>query len=203
VQCFIKILAPYINPGDRPTPEGKPDFNPNRGNSPGSTGGMPGLLTPIPPFVTPSFDLPTHTGHAPDSPGRFNQPLPPLSRMPDGLIPPYFESNPEDNPRIYNPEPAIPGAKHGPGGWGSEMDLDAETAGKLLQEGIKSPNGKQIYNYHSGKLYEFQPDVPGSYHGYQVPGGEVPAKVLRQMKNEGTITNAQYNRYVKESNITK
>jgi filamentous hemagglutinin len=77
------------------------------------------------------------------------------------------------------------------------MDLDAGTAGKLLENGVKAPNGKQIYNYHDGKLYEFQPDVPGSYHGYPVPGNEVPPAVLKQMKASGTITNSQYNKFIK------
>jgi hypothetical protein len=107
VQCFIKIVAPYINPGDRPTPEAKPDFNPNRGNNPDSTGGMPGLLTPIPPFVTPSFGLPTGI------PG-FNEggglALPPLdgtpTGAPDGLIPTFL-------PVINPPKnlPAFPDAE--------------------------------------------------------------------------------------------
>ena len=35
------------------------------------------------------------------------------------------------------------------------------------------------------------------YHGYPVNG--VPGKVLRQLKNDGHITNAEYNRYRKLS----
>jgi hypothetical protein len=49
------------------------------------------------------------------------------------------------NHRIYNPAPAMPGDKHGRGGWGTEMNLDATTAQDLLRKGIQGPNGKQVY----------------------------------------------------------
>jgi hypothetical protein len=145
VQCFIKIVAPYINPGDRPTPEAKPDFNPNRGNSPGSTGGMPGLLTPIPPFVTPSFGLPTQL------PG-FNEggglALPPTETFPtgapDGLIPPYFASGGGGNPADILTPGGIPIGAEGsrpdirvlPGGF----DAARDTFDQLTQGGTVNPN---------------------------------------------------------------
>ena len=99
--------------------------------------------------------------------------------------------------RVYDPKPAQPGGKHGPGGWGTPMDLDPETAQKVLSEGIALDNGKQIYGVYDDRLYEFQPDNAGTYHGYPVPGDQVPNAVLREMKRLGEITQAQYNRAVK------
>jgi hypothetical protein len=90
-----------------------------------------------------------------------------------------------------------PTAKHEPGGWGTEMDLDRETAERVLNDGILSPNQRQVYGYRNGKVYEFQPDNVGGYHGYPVPGNEVPPPVLRQMRDEGTITNSEYKKLTK------
>jgi RHS repeat-associated protein len=94
------------------------------------------------------------------------------------------------SPLVYSPTP-----KHEPGGWGTIMDLDPETAASVLQTSI--PGGKARYSYHEGKLYEFQPDNRGGFHGYPVHGNEVPPSVLKAMKNAGTLSNALYRRFVK------
>lgn len=49
-----------------------------------------------------------------------------------------------------------------------------------------------------GKLYEFQPDNAGGYHGYpQSSTQEAPTKVLRELLERGDITRSQYNKWVK------
>jgi Domain of unknown function (DUF4157)/Bacterial protein of unknown function (DUF922) len=87
--------------------------------------------------------------------------------------------------------PYAPSPKHAPGGWGTPMDLDDATAQTVLNGATPGPNGRQMYGFHNGKLYEFQPDNVGGYHGYPVPGTEVPPAVLRHMENNGVMTAAQ------------
>jgi len=89
--------------------------------------------------------------------------------------------------RNYAPSP-----KHKAGGWGTLMDLDDMTAQEVLNNGME--HGKQVYGYHGGKVYEFQPDNVGGYHGYPIPGTEAPSQYLRELKNNGTISNAEYTR---------
>jgi RHS repeat-associated protein len=90
-----------------------------------------------------------------------------------------------------------PTAKHAPGGWGTPMDLDNQTAEEVLNEGVVAPNGKQIYGYHDGKLYEYQPDNTGGYHGYPIPGNEAPPSVLKQLRDSGVISQKEYKKLVK------
>jgi hypothetical protein len=90
-----------------------------------------------------------------------------------------------------------PTRKHGPGGWGTPMDLDDAVAQQVLENGILGPNGRQVYGHHNGRIYEFQPDNVGAFHGYPVPGNEVPPAVLRQMRDQGTITESQYRRLLR------
>ncbi|MDB6375134.1 hypothetical protein [Photorhabdus bodei] len=45
--------------------------------------------------------------------------------------------------------------------------------------------GKQRYGIADGKLYEFQPDNAGGWHGYPIPGNEAPPKVLREFLSRG------------------
>src|SRR6185503_8786496 len=82
----------------------------------------------------------------------------------------------------------VPSPKHEPGGWGTPMDLNDTTAQAVLNAGVPGPNGKQIYGLHDGRIYEFQPDNVGGFHGYPVPGTEVPPAVLRQWRDQGLIT---------------
>ena len=72
------------------------------------------------------------------------------------------------------------------------MDLDNDTAQQVLDRSV--PAGKQRYGYYEGRLYEFQPDNAGGWHGYPIPGNEAPISVLRWLRDSGTITNAEYNR---------
>lgn len=56
---------------------------------------------------------------------------------------------------------------------------------------------KKYYGYKDGKVYEFQPDNAGGYHGYPTKGNAVPGKVLQQMRDNGTITDAQLKKLLK------
>ena len=97
--------------------------------------------------------------------------------------------------RKYDPSP-----KHDPiSGWGSPMDLDDVTAERVLNEGWQPEGKKQIYGYYDGKLYEFQPDNVGAYHGYRIPGVEAPTAYLRELQRTETITSSQYNKLRKQT----
>lgn len=77
------------------------------------------------------------------------------------------------------------------------MDLDQATADRVLNEGVADANEKQIYGYHKGKLYEFQSDNVGGYHGYPIPGTEAPPKALKALRDNGTISNTEYKRLLR------
>ncbi|WP_354687767.1 hemagglutinin repeat-containing protein [Cupriavidus necator] len=85
--------------------------------------------------------------------------------------------------------------KHEAGGWGTPMDLDDARAQQILGDSIQG--GKQRYGVSDGKVYEFQPDNAGGWHGYPIPGNEAPASVLRQFVNRGDLSKAEYNKLVK------
>ncbi|NJL55787.1 RHS repeat-associated core domain-containing protein [bacterium] len=108
----------------------------------------------------------------------------------DDLVRYFFTISGSNPAREYRPT-----EKHMPGGWGTVMDLDDTTAQQILINGLT--NGKQVYNYYNGKLYEFQPDNIGGFHGYPVPGTEVPPNILREFRDNGTISNSQYNKFRK------
>ncbi|MBU2703800.1 hypothetical protein Ga0466249_004950, partial [Sporomusaceae bacterium BoRhaA] len=76
---------------------------------------------------------------------------------------------------------------------------DQEKGQQSLNTAYSSDGTKQLYNVSDGKLVKFQPDNVGGWHAYEVknPAEEVPADVLRQMKNDGVISNAQYNKWIK------
>ncbi len=83
-----------------------------------------------------------------------------------------------------------PSDKHKKGGWGTEMDLDDATAQEVLANSVQG--GKQQYGFRNGKLYEFQHDNAGGFHGYPIPGNEALIDVLRDMRKSGTITKSQF-----------
>jgi hypothetical protein len=61
-------------------------------------------------------------------------------------------------------------------------------------------NKKQLYNFWDGKLVKFQPET-GNWHAYDVVKNikrDVPADVLRAMKKDGLISNAQYRKLIKQ-----
>ncbi|MDH2433499.1 S-type pyocin domain-containing protein [Pokkaliibacter sp. MBI-7] len=100
----------------------------------------------------------------------------------------YNQNN--DSDLTYSASP-----KHAKGGWGTYMDLDDDTAQRVLNESIQG--GKQRYSYYDGKVYEFQPDNTGTWHGYPIPGNEAPASILRSFRDSGKISNSEYNKLLK------
>ena len=76
------------------------------------------------------------------------------------------------------------------------MDLSLEQGREALASSVKS--GKQRYSYYNGKIYKFQPDNAGGWHGYPVSGKEVPTEVLRDYKTKGIISISEYRRIIKD-----
>lgn len=75
------------------------------------------------------------------------------------------------------------------------MDLDDASATEVLNNSIQG--GRQRYGYKDGKLYEFQPDNAGGWHGYPIKGNEAPPSVLKEMKETGIISKPEYNRMIR------
>lgn len=82
-----------------------------------------------------------------------------------------------------------------PGVGGTPMDLSDSKAQEVLNNSIQG--GKQQYGISDGKVYEFQPDNAGGWHGYPIPGTEAPPKVLREFLARGDISKAEYNKLIK------
>ncbi|WP_198046202.1 hypothetical protein [Cupriavidus taiwanensis] len=72
------------------------------------------------------------------------------------------------------------------------MDLEDSAAQQVLNNSVQG--GKQRYGVSDGKVYEFQPDNVGGWHGYPVPG---PTSVLRTLLQRGDITKAEYGKLIK------
>lgn len=89
----------------------------------------------------------------------------------------------------------VPSPKHDVGGWGTPMDLEDSAAQQVLNNSVQG--GKQRYGVSDGKVYEFQPDNVGGWHGYPVPGNEVPTSVLRILLQRGDLTKVEYGKLIK------
>jgi RHS repeat-associated protein len=103
-----------------------------------------------------------------------------------------FEKGLKSNDQLLKYSPTL---KHMKGGWGTEMDLNDKTASDVLNSSILS--GKQRYGMHSGKVYEFQPDNVGGWHGYPIPGTQAPSSVLKEFLNKGDISKPEYKKLAK------
>ncbi|WP_421594819.1 VENN motif pre-toxin domain-containing protein [Rahnella sp. PD4] len=108
---------------------------------------------------------------------------------------PIAEQNPADLAYTSEKSKYVPSPKHAAGGWGIPMDLSDSKAQEVLNNSIQG--GKQKYGVSDGKIYEFQPDNVGGWHGYPVPGTEAPPKVLREFLARGDINKAEYNKMIK------
>lgn len=92
----------------------------------------------------------------------------------------------------------VPTQKHDPkAGFGSPNPIKTQEEGqRLLDTGIE--DGKQVYNItEKGAVVKFQPDntPEHGYHAYQVSSArDIPPNVLREMRDVGLITEAEYNR---------
>jgi len=93
----------------------------------------------------------------------------------------------------------VASAKHQPGGAGTLMPLSGSVAETVLNRGIEGPNGRQIYGVYENQCFEFQPEAMGTFHGYPVPGGQVPPAVLGEMVATELITPRIYRELLSES----
>lgn len=101
----------------------------------------------------------------------------------------------DENLLIYSPT-----KKHLKSRWGTVMDLDDSIAKTVLNE--LELLGKQRYGYHNGKIYEFQPDNVGGWHGYPIPSKELVSQkggsvILRKWLTENKISETEYNKFLK------
>ena len=100
-----------------------------------------------------------------------------------------FDEKYEPSPK-HDPKTGYPGA--------SKSNIpDIKTGQELLENSYGSSKVKQRYVWYRGKLVEFQPGNDGTWHDYTVDGNEVPTDVLRQMRDDGIITNSEYNKLKK------
>lgn len=103
----------------------------------------------------------------------------------EGVPKPTYAPSPKHDPKhpIGNPNPI----------------KTREEGQRLLDTGYR--DGKQIYNItDDGVLVKFQPDgtPENGYHSYKVDGyPDVPASVLRKMRDDNKITDAEYKKYSK------
>jgi len=95
--------------------------------------------------------------------------------------------------RIYRPS-----KKHMPGGAGTLMTLDDQTASQVLNSGVLAPNRRQVYGIHGDICFEFQREDEGVFHGYPVPGRQVPSETLRAMVRAGMLSISRYRELLKE-----
>ena len=100
-----------------------------------------------------------------------------------------FDGKYKPSPK-HDPKTGYPGA--------SKSNIpDIETGQELLEDSYGSSKGKQRYVWYRGRLVEFQPGNDGTWHDYTVDGNEVPIDVLRQMRDDGIITNSEYQKLKK------
>ncbi|WP_425293045.1 hemagglutinin repeat-containing protein [Fusobacterium nucleatum] len=100
-----------------------------------------------------------------------------------------FDGKYKPSPK-HDPKTGYPGA--------SKSNIpDIETGQELLEDSYGNSKVKQRYVWYRGRLVEFQPGNDGTWHDYTVDGNEVPIDVLRQMRDDGIITNSEYQKLKK------
>ena len=100
-----------------------------------------------------------------------------------------FDGKYKPSPK-HDPKTGYPGA--------SKSNIpDIETGQELLEDSYGSSKVKQRYVWYRGRLVEFQSGNDGTWHDYTVDGNEVPIDVLRQMRDDGIITNSEYQKLKK------
>ena len=100
-----------------------------------------------------------------------------------------FDGKYKPSPK-HDPKTGYPGA--------SKSNIpDIETGQELLEDSYGSSKVKQRYVWYRGRLVEFQPGNDGTWHDYTVDGNEAPIDVLRQMRDDGIITNSEYKKLKK------
>jgi hypothetical protein len=147
-------------------------------NVPVESGPKDGQLVNAPPDVDTSLE-----GYSPEKPAGIDGPLVTPNDGPAGVVVTFNEK--------YVSSP-----KHDPNhGWGTPMDLPDSQAQQVLDGSTQI--GKQRYGFFEGKVYEFQPDNAGGWHGYPIPGNEAPPSFLRDLRNYGKITNSEYGKLLR------
>ena len=100
----------------------------------------------------------------------------------------------------YKPSPKHKGPKMPPNASPDSIP-DIKTGNDLLKNhSYNSATKKQRFAIYKGKMIVFQPTgTNNEWHAYELIGQEIKSKVptdtLRQMKKDGIITNAQYNKW--------
>jgi len=100
----------------------------------------------------------------------------------------------------YKPSPKHKGPKMPPNASPDPIP-DIKTGNDLLKNhSYNSATKKQRFAIYKGKMIVFQPTgTNNEWHAYELIGQEIKSKVptdtLRQMKKDGIITNAQYNKW--------
>lgn len=81
----------------------------------------------------------------------------------------------------------------------SGMDLKKDEALRALAEGIQPDGMDEFYSYYKGGFYVFRPHISGEYHGYRVQAFDTrhKADILKKMRDEEIITQAEYQRYIR------
>lgn len=100
--------------------------------------------------------------------------------------------------RIYKPWREKHKWPKGFGSWCPRMPEGR--AQSILEDAIADPEGgSKLYGYDRGWCFVAQPTRADEYHGYPVPGAEIPEQVFRAFIEAGKITSAQRRRLRKQA----
>lgn len=103
--------------------------------------------------------------------------------------------------RIY--EPWV--EKHKPPrGFGSRCPpMDQSRTALMLSQAVADPNSNRepptLYYAQGEAAFAAHEHAPGRYHGYPVPGREVPPAALRELRERGHITDVEFKRLLKQA----
>ncbi|MBB4133645.1 hypothetical protein [Gordonia humi] len=103
------------------------------------------------------------------------------------VIAKFFADNPPEDAPKYKPTDKHQKSMPHHGRQGTLMDQSPPEAQRILDDSISS--GDKRYGYKDGRVYEFQPDQTGGWHGYPVPGSRVPGKVLKDLRERNPDIN--------------
>ena len=98
--------------------------------------------------------------------------------------------------RIYNPNPKHEQAGVG-GRKGTRLDLSVAEATQLLNDPvncIEVPAKRQFVAVRNGKIYVFQDDNVGGYHGYPVTGQEITTNFSSVASRVATLMGTNHKR---------
>ncbi len=102
--------------------------------------------------------------------------------------------------RIYVPHSKHGGAGGARGVKGSPMDLSDAEAQALLNDGsrcFEEPGKRQFVGVKNNKLYVYQDDNAGGYHGYRISGQECCAKYVKAATKIAAVLKVDFKRLQK------